>query len=49
MIDHLRSRRIGVIFDWVPVQFPKDMFALAEFDGTSLCEPEDMLQKYHEE
>ena len=40
-VDHLHSRGIGVIIDWVPAHFPKDDWALARFDGTALYEHED--------
>jgi 1,4-alpha-glucan branching enzyme len=40
-VDHLHQRGIGVILDWVPAHFPRDAFALAEFDGTHLYEHED--------
>lgn len=37
-VDHLHQRGLGVILDWVPAHFPRDAFALAEFDGTHLYE-----------
>ena len=40
-VDHLHSRGLGVIIDWVPAHFPKDDWALARFDGTALYEHED--------
>ena len=40
-VDHLHQRGIGVILDWVPAHFPRDHFALAQFDGTHLYEHED--------
>lgn len=40
-VDHLHQRGIGVILDWVPAHFPRDSFALAEFDGTHLYEHQD--------
>lgn len=40
-VDHLHQRGIGVILDWVPAHFPRDSFALAQFDGTHLYEHED--------
>ncbi|MDB6170473.1 MAG: 1,4-alpha-glucan branching enzyme [Verrucomicrobia bacterium] len=41
LVDHLHQRGIGVILDWVPAHFPRDSFALAEFDGTHLYEHAD--------
>jgi 1,4-alpha-glucan branching enzyme len=43
-VDHLHQRGIGVIVDWVPAHFPRDSFALAEFDGTHLYEHADPRQ-----
>jgi len=40
-VNHLHSRGIGIILDWVPAHFPKDAFALARFDGSALYEHED--------
>ena len=44
-VDHLHSRGIAVLLDWVPAHFPKDPFALGEFDGTPLYEPADPLRR----
>ncbi|HNC24146.1 MAG TPA: 1,4-alpha-glucan branching protein GlgB, partial [Opitutaceae bacterium] len=41
LVDYLHQRGIGVILDWVPAHFPRDSFALAEFDGTHLYEHAD--------
>lgn len=49
MVDHLHQRGIGVILDWVPGHFPKDRFALAQFDGTHLYEPADTRVGEHKE
>ena len=38
LVDALHRRGIGVIVDWVPAHFPRDAFALANFDGTDLYE-----------
>lgn len=40
-IDTLHNRGIGVILDWVPAHFPRDIWALAKFDGSSLYEHPD--------
>jgi 1,4-alpha-glucan branching enzyme len=40
-VDHLHSRGIGVLVDWVPAHFPRDEWALARFDGTPLYEHPD--------
>ncbi len=47
LVDAFHQREIGVILDWVPAHFPKDSFALAEFDGTRLYEHNDPKQGYH--
>jgi len=46
-VDHLHQRGIGVLLDWVPAHFPKDAYALARFDGTSLYEHADPRQGEH--
>ncbi|MCC6416600.1 MAG: 1,4-alpha-glucan branching protein GlgB [Opitutaceae bacterium] len=46
-VDHLHQHGIGVILDWVPAHFPRDAFALAEFDGTHLYEHADPRQGAH--
>ncbi len=46
-VDHLHQRGIGIILDWVPAHFPRDHFALAEFDGTHLYEHADPRQGAH--
>ncbi|HTW06014.1 MAG TPA: alpha-amylase family glycosyl hydrolase, partial [Acidimicrobiales bacterium] len=38
LVDALHRRGIGVLVDWVPAHFPRDDWALARFDGTSLYE-----------
>lgn len=44
LVDHLHSRGIAVIVDWVPAHFPKDEWALARFDGTPLYEHADPMR-----
>jgi 1,4-alpha-glucan branching enzyme len=46
-VDHLHRLGIGVILDWVPAHFPRDQFALAQFDGTHLYEHADPRQGAH--
>jgi 1,4-alpha-glucan branching enzyme len=41
LVDAFHRRGIGVIVDWVPAHFPRDEFALANFDGTALYEHAD--------
>jgi 1,4-alpha-glucan branching enzyme len=41
LIDRLHQAGIGVIMDWVPGHFPKDEWALANFDGQPLYEHSD--------
>ncbi|GAC58618.1 1,4-alpha-glucan-branching enzyme [Gordonia hirsuta DSM 44140 = NBRC 16056] len=44
-VDHLHTRGLGVLLDWVPAHFPKDDFALGSFDGTPLYEHADPLRR----
>jgi len=46
-VDHLHSKGIGVILDWVPAHFPRDEWALARFDGTALYEHADPRRGSH--
>ncbi len=48
-VDACHGAGIGVILDWVPGHFPRDAFALAQFDGTSLYEHADPRQGEHRE
>ncbi|HWE41049.1 MAG TPA: 1,4-alpha-glucan branching protein GlgB [Gemmatimonadaceae bacterium] len=41
LVDSCHQADIGVILDWVPAHFPKDDWALRQFDGTALYEHED--------
>jgi 1,4-alpha-glucan branching enzyme len=47
LIDRLHQAGIGVILDWVPAHFPRDAWALARFDGTSLYEHPDPRRGEH--
>ncbi len=47
LVNALHERGIGIIIDWVPGHFPKDSFALAEFDGSHLYEHADPRQGEH--
>jgi 1,4-alpha-glucan branching enzyme len=41
LVDCLHQAGIGVFLDWVPAHFPRDVWALAQFDGTPLYEHAD--------
>ncbi|MER7396254.1 1,4-alpha-glucan branching enzyme [Streptomyces sp. NPDC000151] len=47
LVDALHRADIGVIMDWVPAHFPRDDWALAEFDGRPLYEHEDPARAAH--
>jgi len=40
-VDYCHQQGLGVLLDWVPGHFPKDLHGLARFDGTPLYEYED--------
>ncbi len=47
LIDKCHQSEIGVILDWVPAHFPRDIWSLARFDGSCLFEHEDPRQGEH--
>ncbi|MEU6008865.1 1,4-alpha-glucan branching enzyme [Streptomyces sp. NPDC047453] len=47
LVDALHQAGIGVLMDWVPAHFPRDEWALAEFDGRPLYEHADPLRAAH--
>jgi len=46
-VDHCHRHGIGVIIDFVPGHFPKDDFALRQFDGSPCFEYEDPREGEH--
>lgn len=46
-MNHMHEQGIGVILDWVPAHFPRDLFGLACFDGTCVYEHRDPRQGTH--
>lgn len=48
-VDVMHRNNIGVILDWVPAHFPKDRFALAEYDGGFCYEDPNPYKREHEE
>jgi 1,4-alpha-glucan branching enzyme len=49
LVDHCHANGIGVILDWVPAHFPRDMYALAQFDGTHVYEHADPRKGEHQD
>ena len=47
LVDTLHRAGLGVIFDWVPAHFARDVHGLALFDGAPLFESEDPSRAVH--
>ncbi len=47
LVDTLHRAGVGVILDWVPACFPKDVYGLYEFDGTCTYELSDPDMNEH--
>ena len=46
-MDRMHENGIGVILDWVPAHFPRDVQGLSNFDGTCLYEHADPRRANH--
>ena len=46
-MNYMPKAGIGVILDWVPAHFPRDIYGLSSFDGTCLYENQDEQRRSH--
>src|SRR6185369_6892065 len=49
LVNRLHEAGIGILVDWVPAHFPRDDWALANFDGTALYEHQDPKKGAHQD
>ena len=49
LVDHFHQKGVGVILDWVPAHFPRDVHGLGMFDGTHLYEHADPRRGLHQD
>jgi len=49
LVDYFHQSGLGVILDWVPAHFPRDVHGLGLFDGTHLYEHADPRRGLHQD